>query len=447
MRHCLRIGLMAVMCALILTAASLSAQDVPGAVYKPGPVIGRMIDAGFIYGDSNYNAIIQASDGNVYYVICSHNKKSGAHLFRYDPRTEKTNMVADLTATVGEDRTKTINQGKVHSDIYEVNGKLYFGTHAGSWDMTYPGGHFLSYDLATGKFEDFGIGVEHQGLVAMTMDTKRMRMYAVTWPGYTFCYYDINSKKTKRWATSYAPVIMQGPRSIAVDPRTGNAYWHNMDDTIASYNFEKDDIETLAKPKFDAPMFHIPLDKTVGCVWRSIKWSEPLQKFYGIMYYSDLLFSLEPKTGELEIIDRIASGPNRKSGKTSYSTLAFEFSRDGKTLYYIAPAEVPQADAAASKVEELHLVTYNVPLRRYTDHGAIKLDDGRSPRYCQGLEVGSDGNLYFVAWIPFTDLKSDKGKKIIDLLYEGKPTLDVEKSGMVQEINLIRMKDPLAGSR
>jgi hypothetical protein len=330
----------------------------------------------------------------------------------------------------------------VHSDFYEVNGKLYFGTHAGSWDMTYPGGHFLSYDLATGTFEDYGIGVPNQGLVAMTMDTKRMRMYAVTWPGYTFCYLDVNTKRMKRWATTFAPVIMQGPRSIAVDPRTGNAYWHNMDDTIASYNFEKDEIETLAKPKFDAPMFHIPLDKSVGCVWRSIRWSDAMEKFYGIMYYSDWLFSLEPKTGELEIIDRIASAPNRRSGRTSYSSLAFELSKDGKTIYYIAPAEIPQADPGAQKLEELHLVTYNIPLRQYTDYGAIQLDDGRTPRYCQGLEVGADGNLYIVAWIPFTDLKSEKGKKIIELLYEGKPTLDVEKSGMVQEINLIKMKNP-----
>ena len=53
----------------------------PAAVYKEGPVIGKMIDAGFLYGDSNYHAIIQASDGNVYYVICSHNTKSGAHMF------------------------------------------------------------------------------------------------------------------------------------------------------------------------------------------------------------------------------------------------------------------------------------------------------------------------------------------------------------------------------
>ncbi len=426
---------------LCLTASF--AQDIPGAVYKPGPVIGKMIDADFTYGDSNYNGIIQASDGNVYYVICSHNKKSGAHMFRYDPRTGKVDTIADLTAIVGEDRTKTINQGKVHCDLYEVNGKIYFGTHAGSWDMTYPGGHYMCYDLKTGKFTDYGIGVEHQGLVAMSMDTKRMKMYGVTWPGYQFCMFDIATGQKKYWATSWAPVIKQGPRSIAVDPRTGNAYWHNMDDTIVCYNLEKDAIETLTEPKFDAPIFHIPLEKNVECVWRSIKWSEAMQRFYGIMYYSDWLFSYDPMTKDLEVIDRISAAPNRKTGRTYYSSLAFELSKDGKTAYYIAPAEIPDASKPEVKNEELHVVTYDIPLRRYTDHGVIRLDDGRIPRYCQGMEIGSDGNLYFGAWVPITDLKSPKAKKIIDVLHGGKPTLAIEKSGMVQEINLIRVKNPL----
>ncbi len=421
------------------------AQETPGVLYKPGPVMGKMVDDGFTYGDSNYNSIIQASDGNVYYVICSHNKNSGAYMFRYNPRTEQLDTIGDLTEIVGEDRTKTINQGKVHCDFYEVNGKLYFGTHAGAWDMTYPGGHYMSYDLKTGEFEDFGIGVEHQGLVALSMDTKRMRMYGITWPGYQFAYYDVNTGRKKYWATAWAPVIKQGPRSIAVDPRTGNAYWHNMDDTIVCYNYEKDEIETLREPRFNAPIFNIPLDKSVECVWRSIQWSEAMQRFYGIMYYSDWLFSFDPETKELEVIDRISSAPNRKSGNTYYSSLAFKLSPDGRTAYYIAPAEVPTPGKTNEKHEQLHVVTYDIPLRRYVDHGPIVLDDGRTPRYCQGLEIGKDGNLYIAAWVPITDLESPKAKKIIDLLHGGKPTLSIERSGMVQEINLITLRNPHLG--
>ena len=425
------------------TQVSLADDDIPGAIYKDGPVVGKMIDNGFLYGDSNYHAIINASDGNVYYVICSHNKKSGSELFRYNPRTGAVDMVGDLTDIVGEDRTKVINQGKVHGDIYELNGKLYFGTHAGAYDRTYPGGHFMSYDLKTGKFEDFGIGTPHQGLVAMSMDTKRGRMYAITWPGYSFLYYDINTKKTERWYEAIAPVIQQGPRSLGIDPRTGNVYWHNMNENIYCFNYEKNEVETLKEPKFDAPMFHIPLNPSVEAVWRSIRWDDAMQRFYGVMYFSDWLISFEPKSGELEIIDRIASGPNRKSGKTSYSTLAFELSADGKTVYYIAPDDKENPDGSGTE-SELHLVTYNIPLRRYVDHGVIELTDGRRPRYCQGLEVGKNGMLYIVAWIQITDKNSEKWKKKLAIDTGGKPELEIERSKNLQEINLIEIKDPLA---
>ncbi|MBN1294226.1 MAG: hypothetical protein JXB48_20495, partial [Candidatus Latescibacteria bacterium] len=315
--------------------------------------------------------------------------------------------------------------------------------HAGAYDRTYPGGHFMSYDLKNGKFEDFGIGAPHQGLVAMTMDTKRKRMYAVSWPGYKFLYYDINSGKTENWYEAIAPVTQQGPRSLGIDPRTGNVYWHNMNDTIACFKYDENRFETLKEPKFDAPMLHIPLDNSVECVWRSIRWSEPMQRFYGIMYYSDWLFSFEPESGEFEILDRVASAPNRKSGKTSYSSLAFELSRDGKTIYYIGNNEIEENDPENTDTE-LHLVTYDIPLRRYVDHGVIVLQDGRKPRYCQGLEVGTNGKIYIVAWIKITDKNSEKWKKKLEIDTGGKPELDIERSRNLQEINLIEIDDALA---
>ena len=69
-----------------------------------------------------------------------------------------------------------------------------------------------------------------------------------------------------------------------------------------------------------------------------------MQKFYGIVYYSDSLFSFDPVAGEIEYLDRLASAPNRKSGNVSYSTLAFEISADGNTVYYIVSNEIAGAD-------------------------------------------------------------------------------------------------------
>lgn len=158
------------------------------------------------------------------------------------------------------------------------------------------------------------------------------------------------------------------------------------------------------------------------------------------------MFSYEPLTAEIEYLDRIASSPNRKSGKTTYSSLAFELSRDGKIIYYIAHNEAPKLDGEGTDTE-LHLVTYNIPLRQYTDHGVIRLVDGRKPRYCQGLEVGTDGNLYIVCWIPFYEVKSTKGKKMIAIATGGKPELEIERSKNLQEINLIVLEDPFGDTR
>ncbi len=446
MKHHIKPVMLILLLVLAVSQSPVIADDnVPGAVYKDGPVTGKMIDAGFHYGDSNYHAICHASDGNVYYVICSHNKKSGSQMFRYNPKTGENTMIGDLTDIVGEDRTKVINQGKVHSDIYEVDGKLYFGTHAGSWDETYPGGHYMCYDIGKQKFTDYGIGVNADGLVAMSMDKKRMRMYAITWPGYIFTYYDIKTGEKKTWGKRYAPVEQQGPRSLGVDPRTGNVYWHNTDDTIECYNYKMEVVKTLDKPRFNAPMYMVPFGRggyNTNHVWRSIRWSDAMQKFYGIMYNTDWLFSFEPETAELEIIDRITSGPNRKSGNIIYSSLAFELSRDGKTIYYIGHNRAAPDDSTNTETE-LHLVTYDIPRRRYTAHGVIELDDGRRPRYCQGLEVGADGNLYIVAWIKFFDLDSPKGKEMLEIKTGGKPALAIERSKNLQEINLIVLKDPL----
>lgn len=439
--------LLFILSVIILPVTSCFAQQTPGTVYLEGPVKAKMIDANFLFGDSHYNALTHASDGNVYYVICSHNKKSGAQLFRYNPRTGAVDNIADLTSIVGEDRTKVINQGKVHCDLFEYKGKLWFGTHAGAYDRTYPGGHFMSYDLKTGKFEDFGIPAPNEGLVAVDMDTARKRMYAVTWPGYSFLYFDIDKKKVERWQEAIAPTPQQGPRSLGVDPITGNVYWHTMFRTIQAYDFNKNEVSTLKKPVFDKPMFNIPLGKegvgySVGVAWRSLKWSNAYQRFYAIMYYSDWLVSFDPKTGDLEILDRISAGPNKKSGGTDYTSLGFELSKDGKTVYYIAPYTKMNPDGTSGE-SEIHLVTYNIALRQYTDHGPLELTDGRKPRYCQGLEVADNGNLYIVGWVNIGDRNSEKWKKKLAIESEDKPAMDIERSRELQEINLMEIKNPL----
>lgn len=335
----------------LFSSISFSAEQA-AAVYRDSPVTGKMIDAGFLYGETNYHAVQQASDGNVYYAIGTHANGQSATLIRYNPRSGAVKILGSMNKVTGEDGTKVFNQDKVHCDLYEMNGKLWFSTQGGNYGGgdygPYPGGHFFSYDLKTEKITDLGIGAPGEGIVCMGMDTVHGRMYGITWPGMLFLYYDIPSGKIKNFGKQVATpgitdlTAVPGNRAIAVDPNTGNVWWHNMDETITRYLRATDTVEILSSPTLDIPILKIPGAGFNKVLWRAIRWSQSMQRFYGVDTNVEYLFSLEPKTGTIEIIDRIAAAPNRKSGSRGSASLAFELSRT-ENGFTMSPPPVPKS--------------------------------------------------------------------------------------------------------
>ncbi|MBN1293470.1 MAG: hypothetical protein JXB48_16640 [Candidatus Latescibacteria bacterium] len=426
------------------------------AIYKNGTLTGKMIDCGFYAGDSNYHALVHASDSNVYYAICSHEHNTHVHLFCFNPQTEQVTTIADIGEVLGEDGTLNIPQGKIHCDLFECDGKLYFGTHVGIYHRggsddhgPYPGGHFMCYDLKSGVFRDYGIGAAEEGIVCLQMDTERKRLYTLTWPSALFMYYDITTGTKKTFGPAvfghaYINETEFGgvPRSIGIDPETGNVYWWNIDETVSRYNFSADSIEILENHNFGRPILkvHERGSDDDKVFWRSIRWNQANNLFYGLTFYGEQLFSYDPTDGIIEVIDRIAPGPNRKSGELSRASLAFELSGDFSTIYYVNHLRTYTGDTEGRETDELRLVTYNIQQRSYTDHGPIVLDDGRKPKDCQGMEIGRDGNIYLVCTIPYTDMESDKGKAIRALRYKATPT---EQLNQVYEVNLVIVKNPL----
>jgi hypothetical protein len=112
--------------------------------------------------DGQWEGIKVASDGYCYFGSSTHDNRRGAAFFRYQPNTRALKLLAaDITTICGENPTVTPPQGKLHSEITEHNGWLYFGTHLGNdWTeayAAYTGGHMIGYELANGRFRDFGV--------------------------------------------------------------------------------------------------------------------------------------------------------------------------------------------------------------------------------------------------------------------------------------------------
>lgn len=164
----LRLGLALVLAAGCTDNPTPAAATVPAGKTDPGPAsAARQSMQTFPLNtykrelDGQWQGIRLASDGNVYFASSTHSAHHGASFFKYDTRTGQViELVHDITDICGED-ARTNPQGKIHSDIVEANGWLYMATHfsadrPGAF-KTWTGSHALGYELATGRWRDYGV--------------------------------------------------------------------------------------------------------------------------------------------------------------------------------------------------------------------------------------------------------------------------------------------------
>jgi len=138
--------------------------------------------------DGQWAGNLFASDGRCYFFSSTHNARHGAAFFRYDPRTGEIKVLSeDITRVCGEDPAKSVPQGKVHSAMEELDGWLYFATHLARYRRNeaaaYPGAHVVGYQLATGKFRDYGVIHPHYSCYAgFAVDPARKVAYVFVRP-------------------------------------------------------------------------------------------------------------------------------------------------------------------------------------------------------------------------------------------------------------------------
>ena len=127
--------------------------------------------------------------------------------------------------------------------------------------------------------------------------------------------------------------------------------------------------------------------------------------------------SLDPRAAHLDVLERITSLPSQRSGmydQFSYGYLGFTLGPNGRTLYYLTggPIYVHGKRLVGRKIthtgeakglEDLHLITYDIPMTKYIDHGAIFLPDGQRPLYVNSIAVAKDGSVYTLGRITTGD--------------------------------------------
>lgn len=395
-------------------------------------------DSAFPFSHDTYNGIYAASDGNVYYVLSSASKDQGGKMYCFEPSRKKISLCGDLTEICGEKDSHAIPQGKSHVTFIEFDGKLFFGTHIGYYDMVngmetmgtpppgyepYPGGHILSYDLVTKSFIDYGVVPEKEGVLTMNMDVTRGIIYGITWPTGYFFRYDVRKRDMK----NFGPVSHGGEngkgnhfrvlcRSIAINPKDGIAYFSTSEGNIMKCSADADELGLVGEKILKKDYFGHYDPSTPGHMgynWRQIFWHEPSGLFYGIHGNSGYLFSFNPNNNDVALLQRLTSVPSRKSGmydQFSYGYLGFAIGLDNRTIYYLTGAPVFEdgkrilgkdttGRGEARGLEHLHLVTYNIYNGNYRDHGPILLQNGQGPLYVNSIALGSNGLIYFLGRI------------------------------------------------
>jgi len=430
-----RLSIAALACAVAVRAAA--------DISAPPPVlIARVYDSGFFDAHDTYNGMGAASDGRIYYVLSSEKHDVAAQMFVLDPASGVPRRIADLDEATGQKDRHLVAQGKSHVNFVEAGGKLYFATHIGYYSIVdgmetmgipppgysrYPGGHLLAYDLDTGRIDNLAVAPEGEGVLTMNVDGRRQRIYALTWPSGIFFRYDLASRESKTLGRffekgengkgqEYRTIC----RSLAVDPDDGSVYFTRGEGTIFRYRYERESVEPVAGDDLKKDYFGQYDPASAGHMaynWRQTAYRAADGRFYGVHGNSGYLFSFDPRAERVDVLERITSVPSRYSGmfdQFSYGYLGFTLGPDGRTLYYLTGGPVYKdgrrvagksstAKGEAKGTENLHLVTYDIPEHRYTDHGAVFYPDGGRPSYVNSIAIGRDGTVYTIARIPKGD--------------------------------------------
>lgn len=353
--------------------------------------------------DGNWAALKAGSDGKVYVGLACHG--CNGHLVYYDPAKDHMVDVGDLTTLSGENGLGLGPQSKIHAKFGEgKDGRIYFATHGGWWfDYArfatregYPGFHYMAFDPKSGKVDDFGVGVRFEGMNTGAYDPKFNRIYGLTHPRGHFVYYDVTTgKKVDKGRINNWDSIC---RTLGIDD-DGNVYGSFGAGHIFKYDPRTDKISELEATlpiREKGISLGRDYDKS-ETAWRVVVWDHETKKFYGVEESASTLFSFDPTAppgSQVKVLGQMAIAELASQRNVPYATLSLTLGRDRKLYYAAAGAEFDYVSSA--KAVASHLIIYDLRTGKVKDEGEMHLPDGRAVLGTNSADTGPDGTIYFV---------------------------------------------------
>lgn len=397
-----------------------------------GTIPTRLFNPGYLAGDCNYHSLTAASDGFVYFTVCTHHAQLSARIYRFDPKSESITQIGDLGEILDEDPTESIPHGKIHTGLIEHQGHLYFSTHTSYYDgnlpavspddgrAPYPGGHFMRYNMETGVFEDLAqLKLASEGIITMTVDRTNGILYGLTWPTGLLISYDLQERLLHNWGA------VQGRgewgrlpgewdficRKLGIDG-AGNLYGSTDTGQIWSFEANKqrpvdylENINLISVVPIQQTDFEIPPEAHFFWNnWRTVLWNPNTDSFWGLQGGSTQLFEFKPSTGSLRSIRSLrAEGVSKQTRRNPFrSQLGFMLGPQN-TLIYLAHAPGQEIEGRETLDTSVHLLTYRIDTEEYQDHGTLVTNTGHRIFFTESVAIGPDDRIYTVAWVETND--------------------------------------------
>ena len=291
-----------------------------------------------------WDGLYAASDGKVYSALITEGES--AHLYVYDPNTDKNRLLYDLADFLGERGKGIRTSGKAHNKPVEDNeNNIYFitmsdGSGPRTIDFTsWQGGHWMKYIPKKEQLEDLGIVSHGDGSYPLTIDKERMYLFGIGFTGY-FYRFDIKNRVSKNLGIVSNWDIC---RDIFCDDE-GNVYGSFPVSRVWKYDAEKEKVIDLSiRIPYDPTIYPTQLrnpmiDRTY--IWRAIEWDPIDNVAYGITCGSgSILFKFDPHDGHEGTITPLVKMCDSKflnAGRKDmpFSTMAFDVDSKNKRIYY-----------------------------------------------------------------------------------------------------------------